>query len=153
MNYILDSSNAAVTSVTFMGSTLAGPKGNVSFDGLPLGLVNGEIALKIMGTGGGSALPITPQGAAHGAVTAIPTGAGQAAGTASVATRATRVGALIQNYSTSAETLWFGYASGVTASNGVQLLAGQSCPIGNVSAIFFFSVAGTATGVVTEDYA
>lgn len=101
----------------------------------------------------GAGIPTTQSGsAAHGAVTAIPTGAGQAAGTASVAARATRIGALIQNYSNSAETLWFGYASGVSAANGVQLLAGQSCPIGNVGQIFFFSVAGTATGVVTEDY-
>lgn len=60
MNYLLDSSNAAIASVTFMGNTLAGPKGNVSFDGLPLGLVSGELALKIMGTGGGSGIPMTP---------------------------------------------------------------------------------------------
>lgn len=64
MNYILDSSNAAIASVTFMGSTLAGPGGNVSFDGLPLGLVNGELALKIMGTGGGGGIPSTDNGAA-----------------------------------------------------------------------------------------
>lgn len=42
-----------------MGATIGGPKGNVSFDGLPLGTVNGEIALKIMGTGGGG-FPVTP---------------------------------------------------------------------------------------------
>lgn len=102
-------------------------------------------------SGSGGGIPVTPQGAAHGAVTVIPT-AGQTAGASSVAARATRVSALIQNYSTSPETLWFGYASGVNASTGVQLLAGQSCPIGNTAQIFFFSAAGTATGVVTEDY-
>lgn len=59
MNYLLDSSNAAIASVTFMSSTLAGPKGNVSLDGVPLGLVNGEIAVKVTGTGGGG-VPTTP---------------------------------------------------------------------------------------------
>ena len=123
----------------FLGPTLTvGQKPDGSFAALQLDAAGNLIA--------------PPQGAAHGAVTAIPTGAGQAAGTANVAARATRVGALIQNYSTSPETLWFGYSSGVNAATGVQLLAGQSCPVGNVGAIYFFSVAGTATGVVLEDY-
>lgn len=60
MNYLLDSSNAAIASVTFMGSTLAGPKGNVSLDGLPLGkTAAGELAAKVIvvgsSTGGGVA--------------------------------------------------------------------------------------------------
>lgn len=65
MNYLLDSSNAAIASVTFMGSTLAGPKGNVSLDGVPLGLVNGEIVVKVGGTGPAGAVPTTSTSAPY----------------------------------------------------------------------------------------
>lgn len=146
LNRVLDSNNTPTQTFVQDGNTRVA--GTV-IEGLPLGLVGAEVVLKVGGPSGGIA--VTQQGAGHGAVTPIPT-TGQTVGTSTVAARATRASCLIQCYSTSPEALWFGYISGVNASTGVQLLAGQSCPIGNTAAIFFFSVGGTATGVVIEDY-
>jgi hypothetical protein len=90
-------------------------------------------------------------GATSGVVTVIPT-TGQAAGTASLAARATRTGVLIRNLSTSTETCWFGYSGGVTATTGMQLSVGESVSVQNAAQIFFFSVSGTATINCAEDY-
>lgn len=96
-------------------------------------------------------VPVLVSGAASGIVTVIAT-SGQSAGTASLAARATRTGVLIRNLSTSPETCWFGYSSGVTATTGMQLSVGESAPVQNAAQIFFFSVSGTAIINCAEDY-
>lgn len=52
-NYVLDGSNAAVSTFNFLGATK--PAG-VGLGGLPLGLVNGEVVLKVAGPNGGGVL-------------------------------------------------------------------------------------------------
>lgn len=88
-------------------------------------------------------------GAANGAVTRLTANAG---GTTTLATRATRRGVNVLCLSTSPETIYFGFASGVTAANGIPLAAGQNISLDTTSVLFFFGAAGTGLVGCTETY-
>lgn len=107
---------------------------------------NGNPMLSTSGAGGQVG---NPQGSANAGVTQLVANSG---GTTTLATRATRRAVAITNLSTSPETIWFGFATGVTASNGMQLAAGESQVIDTTSALFFFGAAGTGTVTCVETW-
>jgi len=73
-------------------------------------------------------------------------------GTATLAARATRRSVSIVCMEDSPETVWYGPASGVNASTGARLEAGQSQVVDTTSAIYFFGAAGTGTIQCVETY-
>ena len=73
-------------------------------------------------------------------------------GTATLAGRAARRSVSILCLEDSPETVWYGPASGVNASTGARLEAGESQSVDTTAAIFFFGEAGTGTIQCVESY-
>lgn len=89
------------------------------------------------------------EGAAHFAVS---NKTASAVGTISLAARATRRSVSILCLDDSAETVYYGPTTGVNASTGARLKAGQSQAVDTTAAIFFFGAAGTGTIQCVESY-
>lgn len=98
--------------------------------------------------GGGGQIG-NPQGAANWGVSPKTAAAD---GTTTLVARATRRAVTVTNLSTSPETAWIGPATGVNASTGQALAAGESIVLDTTAAVFFFSTAGTATVTCLETW-
>lgn len=97
---------------------------------------------------GASGTSSSATGAANAATTHITANAG---GTATLAARATRRGVNITCDAASAESIYFGYTTGVGAT-GAKLTAGQSQSLDYTGALFFYGAAGTGTVTTVETY-
>lgn len=73
-------------------------------------------------------------------------------GTATLAARATRRSVEILCLDDSAETIYYGPTTGVNATTGARLKAGQSKVVDYAGALFFYGAAGTGTVQTVETY-
>ncbi|MGB7195357.1 MAG: hypothetical protein WBD81_18025 [Collimonas pratensis] len=147
------------------GQTLSNTSSATGILACILGALQGILAA-LTGGGGGAAEnvaitgPLGPQTAAA-SVAVVQTGAGNFAvtpvtaaddGTATLAARTNRRAVTVTNLSTSPETIWFGPATGVSNTTGMQLAAGQSMVVDTTAAVFFYGAAGTGTINCVETY-
>lgn len=95
-------------------------------------------------------IPSNPVGAANGP--AITNLTASNAGTATLASRATRRTVTIICPVGSSETIYFGPAIGVNATTGAAMPAGSSISLDTTAALFFFGTAGTGSVTCVETY-
>lgn len=145
LGYLLNAANKFLATLTL--NTL---KKTHTLDGLPLGDTVGDgtgtIGLKVLSLG---TIPGSSSAAPNGAITRS---TANAAGTITVAARATRRTAVITCDPASPEQIYYGFTTGVTAANGQKLTAGQSHSIDYRGALFFFGAASTGLVTTIEIY-
>lgn len=95
-------------------------------------------------------IPSNPVGAANGP--AITNQTVNNSGTTTLAARPTRRSVTIICPAGSAETIYFGPATGVNATTGAAIPAGSSISLETTSALFFFGTAGTGSVTTVEIY-
>lgn len=108
-----------------------------------------ESASVTLSTGTAAIGTVIIKGAPSLAVTKI---TALANGTATLAARTTRRSVEILCLDDSAETIYYGPTTGVNATTGARLKAGQSKVVDYAGALFFYGAAGTGTVQTVETY-
>jgi hypothetical protein len=116
---------------------------------LAWGLADATTAVPLAVNASGQLVASSAAGAPSLAVTKI---TALALGTATLAARATRRSVEILCLDDSAETIYYGPTTGVNATTGARLKAGQSKVVDYKGALFFYGAAGTGTVQTVETY-
>lgn len=95
-------------------------------------------------------IPSNPVGAANGP--AVTNQTVNNSGTTTLSARPTRRSVTIICPAGSAETIYFGPATGVNATTGAAMPAGSSISLDTTAALFFYGTAGTGSVTTIETY-